>query len=362
MISRSGYFIKALRQPPWIDIMLPIYAVGTALLLGAGLIWASGANVAEAYLGLFEGMLGSPRALVETCVASIPYMLAGLSVALGFHAGLFNIGAEGQFYIGALGAAVAGYMVVGLPAWLHLPLALAAGILGGAIWGAIPGILKARFGAHEVINTIMMNYIAVKMVDYLVKQVFRDPSATIDRTPYVLGTAQLPLLLGPNYRLHAGLFIALGAVALTAWLLFHTTIGFAIRTVGAKASAARYAGMRVGGLIVLAMSLAGGLAGVAGAGEVLGLNGTLPAAFSSGYGFDAIAVALLAKSHPLGIVPAALLWGGLRNGAGLMQVRSGMSIDLIYVVQALVMVCIAADQIVRWLYRLKPREATDAAL
>ncbi len=342
--------------------MLPFYAVGTALLLGAVLIWASGANAAEAYLGLFEGMLGSRRAVVETCVASIPYMLAGLSVALGFHAGLFNIGAEGQFYIGALGAAVAGYMAVGWPAWLHLPLALAAGVLGGALWGAIPGILKARFGAHEVINTIMMNYIAVQMADYLVKQVVRDPTATIDRTPYVLATAQLPLLLGPDYRLHAGLLIALVAVGLTTWLLFHTTTGFSIRTVGANASAARYAGVRVGGLIVLTMSFAGGLAGVAGAGEVLGLNYTLPAAFSSGYGFDAIAVALLAKSNPIGIVPAAFLWGGLRNGAGLMQVRSGISIDLIYVVQALVIVCIAADQIVRWLYRLKPREQTNATI
>jgi simple sugar transport system permease protein len=357
----SGY-LAALRQFHWTNLLLPLYAVGTALLLGAALIWASGASVVEAYLGLFEGMLGSRRALVETCVASIPYMLTGLSVALGFHAGLFNIGAEGQFYIGALGAAVAGYMVVGLPGWLHLPLALAAGVLGGAMWGAIPGILKARLGAHEVINTIMMNYIAIKIVDYLVKQVFRDPTASLDRTPYVLVSAQLPLLLGPNYRLHAGLLVALAAVGFTAWLLFHTTIGFAIRTVGANASAARYAGMRVGGLIVLAMSLAGGLAGIAGAGEVLGLNYTLPAAFSSGYGFDAIAVALLAKSHPIGIVPAAFLWGGLRNGAGLMQVRSGISIDLIYVVQALVIVCIAADQTVRWLYRLKPREQTHAAL
>ena len=362
MTPSLSRYLSALRQCHWADMLLPVYAVGTALLLGAGLIWASGASVPEAYLGLFEGMLGSRRALAETCVAAIPYMLAGLSVALGFHAGLFNIGAEGQFYTGALGAAVAGYIVVGLPGWLHLPLALAAGVLSGAMWGAIPGILKARFGAHEVINTIMMNYIAVKTVDYLVKQVFRDPSATIDRTPYVLASAQLPLLLGPEYRLHAGLVVAVAAVALTAWLLLHTTIGFSIRTVGANASAARYAGMRVGGLIVLAMSLAGGLAGAAGAGEVLGLNHTLPAAFVSGYGFDAIAVALLAKSHPIGIVPAAFLWGGLRNGAGLMQVRSGISIDLIYVVQALVVVCIAADQIVRWLYRLKPREHTHAAI
>ena len=354
-------YVKALQQCRWTDMLLPVYAVGTALLLGAGLIWLSGASVIDAYIGLFEGMLGSRRALVETCVAAIPYMLAGLSVALGFHAGLFNIGAEGQFYMGALGAAVVGYAATGLPGWLHLPLALAAGVLGGALWGAIPGILKARLGAHEVINTIMMNYIAVKMVDYLVKNVFRDPAASLDRTPYVLASAQLPLLLGPQERLHAGLLIALAAAALTAWLLFRATIGFAMRTVGANAEAARYAGMRVGGLIVLAMSLAGGLAGAAGATEVLGLNYTLPAAFSTGYGFDAIAVALLAKSHPIGIVPAALLWGGLRNGAGAMQMRSGISIDLIYVVQALVIVCIAADQIVRWLYRLKPRERADAA-
>ncbi|ETX02366.1 MAG: hypothetical protein ETSY1_03835 [Candidatus Entotheonella factor] len=133
----SGY-VNALRQSHWTDILLPLYAVGTALLLGACLIWASGASVADAYLGLFEGMLGSRRALVETCIAAIPYILAGLSVALGFHAGLFNIGAEGQFYIGALGAAGAGYMVVGLPGWMHLPLALVAGILGGAIWGGDP--------------------------------------------------------------------------------------------------------------------------------------------------------------------------------------------------------------------------------
>jgi simple sugar transport system permease protein len=162
--------------------------------------------------------------------------------------------------------------------------------------------------------------------------------------------------------MHAGLLVALAAVALVAWFLFKTTIGFEIRTVGANPEAARYAGMRVSWLIVLSMTLAGALAGLAGAGEVLGLHHTLPAAFSSGYGFDAIAVALLAKSHPFGVVPAALLWGGLRNGAGLMQVRAGVSIDLVYVVQALVIVCIAADQIVRWLYRLPSRRPTHASL
>jgi simple sugar transport system permease protein len=306
-------------------------------------------------------MCGSWQALVETCVAAIPYMLAGLAVALAFHGGLFNIGAEGQFYMGALGAAMVGYAIKGMPMWGHLPLALAAGALGGAVWGAVPGVLKAKLGTHEVINTIMMNYIAVKLVDYLVKGVLRDPSASLDRTPYVLATAHLPLLLGPGYRLHAGLLMALAAVGLVAWLLFKTTMGFEIRTVGANPHAARYAGMPVTWRLVFTMTLSGVLAGLAGVGEVLGLNHTLPAAFSSGYGFDAIAVALLAKSHPIGIIPAAFLWGGLRNGAGLMQVRSGISIDLIYVVQALVIMCIAADQMMRWLYRLKPRAPADTS-
>jgi simple sugar transport system permease protein len=286
-------------------------------------------------------------------------MLTGLAVALAFRGGLFNIGAEGQLYIGALCAVLVGYTVKGLPTALHLPLALVAGAGGGALWGAVPGFLKARLGAHEVINTIMMNYVAVKLVDYLVKNVIRDPAASLDRTPYVLVTAQLPRLLGADYRLHAGFVLALAAVGGIAWFLAKTTCGFEIQTVGANPDAARYAGMSVARTIVLTMTAAGMLAGLAGAGEVLGLYHTLPATFSSGYGFDAIAVALLAKSRPLGIIPAACLWGGLRNGAGLMQVRTGISIDLITIMQALVIMCLAADQVMRWSYRLRPRSTAD---
>jgi len=338
-------------QQHWTASFTPLMAVGLALLLGASLIWASGASVLAAYGGLLAGMCGSWQALSETGVAAIPYILTGLAVALGFRGGLFNIGAEGQLYVGALGAVVVGYAIGGLPIWWHLPLALTAGALGGALWGAIPGILKARFGAHEVINTIMMNYIAIKLVDYLVKQVLRDPTASMDRTPSILLTAVLPHLFGPATRLHAGLCIALAAVFLVAWLLDKTTLGFEIRTVGINPSAAQYAGMHVARTLVCTMALSGMLAGLAGAVEILGLYHTLPATFSTGYGFDAIAIALLAKSRPLGVLPAALLWGGLRNGAGLMQVRTGVSIDLINVIQALVIMGLAADHLVRTLRR-----------
>jgi simple sugar transport system permease protein len=328
--------------------MLPVFAVGLALALGAVLIWSSGASVFLAYGSLLAGMAGSWRALAETGVASTPYILTGVAVALGFRGGLFNIGAEGQLYLGALCATLIGYTVTGLPMALHLPLALIAGAVGGALWGAIPGLLKAKLGAHEVINTIMLNYVAIKLVDYLVKNILRDPTASLDRTPYVLMTAQLPRFFGTDYRLHAGLLLALLMAGGTAWFLSKTTYGFEIQTVGANPQAARYAGMSVTRTIVLTLSVSGALAGLAGASEVLGLYHTLPATFASGYGYDAIAVALLAKSRPLGVLPAACLWGGLRNGASLMQVRSGVSIDLIVMLQALVIICLAVSQIRPW--------------
>jgi simple sugar transport system permease protein len=365
--------IKAWR---WTELAVLVLAVFTAVLIGAIIIWITRASdlraegtawgqvipratqfVLAAYGGLFEGAIGSPRALVTTLVYSTPYVLAGLAVALGFQCGLFNIGAEGQLYMGALFGTFVGFTVQGLPIYLHLPLAIVAGMLGGAIWGAIPGLLKATTGAHEVINTIMMNYIAVKTVDYLVKNPLKDTTASLDRTPFVAETARYPLLL-PQFGLHSGLVIAIVAILFVWWFLFKTTWGFEIRTVGANPSAARYAGMSVSRNFVLAMGLSGALAGLGGMDIVLGRPSeyALKAAFSSGFGFDSIAVALLAKSHPFGIFPAAVLWGALRNGAGLMQVRAqGISIDLVNIIQALVIMFIAADQIIRWLYRMRAR-------
>lgn len=333
-------------------LLVPVLAIMTALIIGALIILATGASVSKAYSGLFYGAIGTPDAIANTLVAATPYIFAGLAVAVGFKCGLFNIGAEGQIAMGSIAAAVAGYSLIGLPMLLHLPLALLAGILGGACWGAIPGYLRAKTGAHEVITTIMLNYIAILLTDYLIKVPFHDPEASAPRTRFIATSAELPVLF-EGYRLHAGFLLALITVAVIWWLLNKTTIGFEIRTVGANPDAAQYAGMSITRNFVLTMALSGGLAGLAGTSQILGLEHNLKTSFSAGYGFDSIAIALLAKSNPIGIIPAAIFWGALRNGATLMQLQSQISISLINIIQALVIVFVAADQIVRWLYRLR---------
>jgi ABC-type uncharacterized transport system permease subunit len=339
--------------------------------IGAGLR-AAWDTVAVAYSGLLAGSFGSPAQIVaalqsgeaaqirqafnpilESLVASTPYIFAGLAVALGFRAGLFNIGAEGQIFIGAIFAAFVGYSITGLPAIIHIPLALLAGALGGAIWGFIPGWLKAKTGGHEVINTIMMNYIAFRLSDWLLKGPMRRPGTLNPITPMIQESAELPRFFAEPIRFHAGFFVALGVAWLVYWFLFRTTWGFELRTVGFNPRAGRYAGMSIARATVLAMMLSGALAGLAGTNEVLGLNHNLAMAFSSGYGFDAIALALLGGSHPLGVVLAALLFGTLRTGALRMELVAGIPIDIVAILQAAILAFIAAPAIIRTMYRLK---------
>jgi simple sugar transport system permease protein len=288
----------------------------------------------------------------ESLVASTPYILTGLAVALGFRCGLFNIGVEGQFFMGALASAWVGYSFTTLPWFVHLPLAILAGAVGGAVWGAIPGYLKAKTGAHEVVNTIMMNFIAFRLSDWLLN----GPMKAVGYrpiTPQIEPTAALPRLFPDPLRFNAGFFLALVMAVVVFWLLFKTTIGFEIRTVGASPQAARYAGISVTRNFVLAMALSGALAGLAGANQVLGVDHWVGQGFSAGYGFDAIALALLGKSHPLGVVLASLLFGFLRGGAARMQSLAGIPIDIISIIQALVIVFVAAPAIIRWLYRIR---------
>lgn len=346
---------------PMKTILTPFLAVFTALVLGGLIILAAGGDPITAYRGLYEGAFGSLNALSETTVWATPYIFAGLAVALAFKGGLFNIGAEGQLALGAVASAWMGYGLlergIELPTLLHLPLAIGAGMLAGAIWGAIPGWLKARTGGHEVINTIMMNYIALNVTSFLLNGPMKDPNPlnVVARTPKIAESARIPQIL-PGLRFHWGFPLALLTAGIVWWFLQKTTWGFEIRTVGANPDAAKYAGVNVTRTIVLTMMLSGILAGLAGAIEVTGLNYRHELGFSVGYGFDAIAIALLGKTHPLGVVLSALLWGAMRNGATRMQFLTQIPVDVISVIQALILLLVAADAIIRWLYRIRAKE------
>lgn len=338
-------------------VLVPLFAVLVALILGAVAMLATGvslATVGKSFVALFEGSFGSVYAISETLTAAAPLVIAGLGLAVGFRAGLFNIGAEGQLALGGMAAVVVGYSFAGLPAYIHLPLALLAGMIVGGLYASIAGWLKAATGAHEVITTIMLNLIAQRLVDYLLRNPpIQNPERTDPISRAVLESAMLPKLLtwlDPNLRLHAGIFIAILAVVAVYFLLFRTTIGFEFRATGFNPDAARYAGMRSGLITVSVMGLAGALAGLAGANQVLGLLDRATPGFSSGIGFDAIAVALLGRSHPAGVLIAGILFGALEAGGRRMQASAGVAIDLISIVQALIIVFIAAPMLVRAMF------------
>jgi simple sugar transport system permease protein len=256
-----------------------------------------------------------------------------------------------------VGYALPDVLGITLPAVIHVPLAVGLGMLAGAIWGTIPGWLKARTGGHEVINTIMMNYVALNMVSYLLNGPMKDPNPlnVVARTPEIVESARIPPVIS-GFRFHWGFILALVVAGIVWWILQKTTLGFEIRTAGSNPDAARYAGVNVQRIIVITMTLSGALAGLAGAIEVTALNYRHELGFSVGYGFDAIAIALLGKVHPLGIVVASLLWGAMRNGATRMQFLTQIPVDVISVIQALILLFVAADAIIRWLYRIRAEE------
>jgi len=311
---------------------LPLWAVLVAFLVGSVVIAGTGANPIQAYAALLQGAVGNRGLVATTLVKSIPLMLAGLAVVLAYRASVFNIGGEGQIYMGALFAVWVGTLLH-LPAGLHLLVALAAGMLGGFLWSAIPGYLKATRGFNEVIVTIFMNYIALAIVGYLVHGPMRESGWNF-QSRAVDATARLPIILSGT-SLHLGLVVALIAAAAVYVLLFHTPLGYQLRMVGFNAEAARYAGIKVTRITVLAMALSGALAGLAGAVELTGMQYRLLEGFSPGWGFDAIAVALVGQLHPAGVLLAALFFGALRTGANSMQTAVGLPVVVVQVIQGL---------------------------
>jgi simple sugar transport system permease protein len=343
----------------WAIAAVPLASVFLALLVAALIILASSVVTTgsidwllpvKAYGALLEGSLGSQTAILNTILQATPLVLGGLAVGIGFKAGLFNIGGQGQFLLGATAAAGVGAALATTPAPIAITAALLAGMLAGAFWGWIPGALKAFSGAHEVVTTIMLNSIAAALIGFLILGPLLAPGFSFGRTGD-LGNSALPIILGGN--IHLGVPLAVAAVPVVWWLLYRSTLGFEIRSVGANPSAARYAGMRPAFLIMFTMSMSGLLFGIAGSTEILGVSHFMIPSYGTAIGFDAIAVALLGRSHPFGIAAAALLFGALRAGAGLMQVVAEIPVEIVDVIQAIILLFLAADVVVRRLFRIR---------
>ncbi len=349
----------------WSQLALPVLAIGLALLAGAVVIILTSALQPgqsmdfglplRAYGALLQGSLGSENGRTSTLVQAAPLILAGLGVGLGFKAGLFNIGGKGQFLIGALAAVAASQLVADRGPLIAIPFAYVVGALAGAAWGFIPGFLKAVSGAHEVVTTIMLNFVGVQLMSALISGPLRLPKSPQPVTPNV-GDAALPILFGRDG--HLGIVIAFLFVPIVWFVLYRTTLGFEIRAVGANPDASRYAGMKPRRLITLTMSLAGMLAGLAGVGNILGINHQMNATFTTTVGFDAITVALLGRSHPVGVMLAALLFGAMRAGSGLMQIDANVPAQLVDLLQAVILLFLVASPVLRRIFRLRGVKAS----
>ncbi len=324
-----------------VGVLQFIAASLVGLLFGALLILLSGKDPIAAYSALFTGALGSVYGITETLLSTTPLVFAGLAVAFAFYGGLFNIGVEGQLVVGGLVAAWAGYAIPGLPLVIHLPLSIALGVLAGAAWSSIAGILKAWRGVHEVISTIMLNYIAFLLTSYMVSPdgPLKAPGQ-LPATPFILDSAKLGTLI-PDTRFSGGIFIALAAALVVGYLLWGTRLGYRIRAVGKNPAAAEFGGISSQRQIVIAMAISGALAGLAGSVEVLGLHYRFYDSFSPGYGFDAIAIALLGQLNPFGVVAASLLFGILRAGSVEMQQSAGVSKDIIFAISGIIILFVA---------------------
>lgn len=330
------------------DILFPIFAIVFSLFIGGLLILTIGINPLSAYGVMLKGIAESKYAVGTVFVKATPLFITGMGLAFAFRSGIFNIGAEGQIYIGALFGTFVGIHDWGLPAPLHVFLCLLAAFIGGGIWGAIPGFLKAKYSVNEIITTILMNYIATNLIAYLARGPMRDNQKSLaapQQTAEVLKTARLPIIVSET-RLHAGFLIALVIMLILCVIMFTTSFGFKCKLVGLNTEASKYAGLNVLTLAVLAMAISGGLCGIAGTVEIMGVQRRLRGAFIGNTGFKAIAVALLGKNNPAAILFTALLFGALEVGANSMESLAGVPSPIVDTIQAVVIFVIALGSLV----------------
>lgn len=346
------------------QLATPLVSVLIAFGIGSLIIWAVGYDPILAWTSLLRGAFGDTRRIGDTMLRATPLIFTGLAVAYGFRAGLFNIGAEGQLFLGGLSAAWVGLLVADLPRSVGIAIMLVVGALVGAAWAFVPAVLKARVGAHEVITTMMLSYIGRYLVGYLVTGPLK-AEGQIPQTVKFAPETMIPKFsetFGIDFgRAHWGFVIGIAVAVLMWWILKYTTTGYEARAVGFNQWAAETGGVSVSRTIVKSLCISGALAGLAGVIEVAGVHGRLFGQFSSGFGFTGIAVALLARNNPLGVIVAALLFGALSAGAGTMQLEAEVPQKVIFIIQALVIFLVAADQLAKWvLAPFKKRGAENA--
>jgi len=320
-------------------------AILLAFVVGAVVLVATGHSPVDAYGAMLRGAFGSVFGVGQTLTQATPVIFTALAFLFAFKGGLFNIGAEGQLLMGGFAAAIVGISFSGMPALLHVPLALLAGALAGGLWGLIPAVLKARFGAHEVITTMMLSYVALYLTGYMVNYPFKAPGWVAQTVP-IAPSAELPRVLQPT-QLSAAIFIAVLLAALTHHVLQKTSLGYEVRAIGLNLTAAESSGIDVRRGMVLALVVSGAMAGLGGSGEVLGVHRRFIESFSPGYGWDGLAVALVGGLHPVGVLLAAVLFGALRSGGMVMTRATGVPLDIVLLLQALVIVFVAAPTMIR---------------
>lgn len=334
------------------EIVYSITAIVLALVIGAVIIWVSGYNVLKAYSSLFMGSFGNIYNISQTLLKSIPLVFTGLTVAVGFRSGLFNIGGEGQLYLGAFfSAIVALWLTDATPSVIAIPICIIAGAVGGAIWAFIPGYLKAKTGAHEVVTTIMTNYIGILLTRFLLVKYFKEPGA-VDQTATIPATSQLPEIF-EGTRLTWAIFVAVLVVFLVDYFYRKTYWGYEFRAVGENKFASAYVGIKTPRVIILTMCLSGAMAGIGGATMVMGLLNRFIVNFSPGYGFVGIAVALLGRNNAWGVLGAAILFGALDAGGMSMQLFAKIPSDLMVIIQGLVIIFVSASSILAYFWRKK---------
>ncbi len=319
------------KSSPWLNLTLPLAAIAATLLLCGGLIALAGANVIEAYTVLFASALDSKFNIVETFVKATPLILTGLAVAVAFRAKFWNIGAEGQFLLGAMAAVFVGTQE-GLPTWSLVPLMIVCGALAGGLWAVLPAILKTRFKVDDVVTTLLLNFIVFYAMMALLDGPWKDPLSGYPDSPDILMEAEYPILLHAT-RLHLGVLVAAVAALFVWWLMRFTTLGFAIRAVGENPRASAYAGHNITRVVILTALISGGLAGLAGVGEAAGLHFQVMAGISTGYGYTGIVIAMLARLNPLGVVPSAVFFAIVITGAEAMSRATGVPVFLSDVIQ-----------------------------